>query len=880
MRKIIFICLSLLINVLGVMAQHNDAMFVYRNDGAINAFLKADVDSMRCSHIGLDSIERKDYVVQEIWTVDSVYRIPLEVIDSVSFVTPPTIYKEGVVDLKDRLLDYVIGVDGQTLKLKVDVPTALIPAVGDKLVLVEGCESLPHGFSGVVSSVQNTDGAINVFCEQVYLEDLFDSFCSVMTASGVVGDDGFKRLFVSQSGYKQHAVYNPDDVQFRIGTLKVDCPTEFSSNVLFDKDLAVSGATGASVTISPIFRIHTFLMVGEKQGVYFSGSIMGNIEVASEFSAYGGINYSHDFEKKNGEVSFPVPSTANLVSFYIQPGMFVHADATIAATSKEQRNYTFGMACDYSSIGENILNPLVVTPRLRSSSIDIIGGIDGSFAAGGFIETGFKIVSRDIAKVCARGELGWKFSGDFVLRNSDVDTADQSTKLYERLKSSSIETGPFANVSLVTSVLGGAWEKSTTLASAELMKKWDIVPTFSKIDLTHEVGSLASLTASSDLSGNCLFPVTVGYKLCDSSMNGVADVDSEDKFKNGTNSLKHTFSDLDLEARYSIYPKVKLFGVDILASPKADASFAMPTITGFLLTDSAYLKDGFGYEGENYNYKFDVSLAAQINSLVGVEDWGYVYRDFKGKAKRVSLMQFGTSCTDASFVYYSNSAKNTINIRCYVKYKGISEYYYTNSTDYPVAYVWTFKGCPDSNHPHAIDLGLPSGTKWSCCNVGASVPEDFGGFYAWGEVNEKSLYKKSTYTLCLKDGNYVDIGTNIANTEHDVAHMKMGENWCMPSLEQIEELRHYCSSNSILVNGVKGILVKAQNSQELFLPAAGYASWNGNTTIGIYSYYWSSSLHPASTIAWFLEMNWTGAGSIDYGGFDRYIGMPVRAVCP
>ena len=58
---------------------------------------------MRCSHIGLDSVEYKDYVVQEVWTVDSVYRIPLEVIDSVSFVTPPTIYKEGVVNLKVQM---------------------------------------------------------------------------------------------------------------------------------------------------------------------------------------------------------------------------------------------------------------------------------------------------------------------------------------------------------------------------------------------------------------------------------------------------------------------------------------------------------------------------------------------------------------------------------------------------------------------------------------------------------------------------------------------------------------------------------------------------------------------------------------------------------
>lgn len=56
--------------------------------------------------------------------------------------------------------------------------------------------------------------------------------------------------------------------------------------------------------------------------------------------------------------------------------------------------------------------------------------------------------------------------------------------------------------------------------------------------------------------------------------------------------------------------------------------------------------------------------------------------------------------------------------------------------DAPVAYT----SCPDSHHPHLIDLGLPSGTKWACCNVGAQKPEDYGGYYAWGETAEKNSY--------------------------------------------------------------------------------------------------------------------------------------------
>ena len=50
----------------------------------------------------------------------------------------------------------------------------------------------------------------------------------------------------------------------------------------------------------------------------------------------------------------------------------------------------------------------------------------------------------------------------------------------------------------------------------------------------------------------------------------------------------------------------------------------------------------------------------------------------------------------------------------------------------------SYLSCPDNHHPHLINLGLPSGTLWACCNVGATTPEGSGGYYAWGETEEKS----------------------------------------------------------------------------------------------------------------------------------------------
>lgn len=165
-----FTLLSLLITMLVEAVAQNDAMFVYCNDGAINGFLKSDIDSIRYSNFDVDSVLHKEYVVQEVWTVDSVYRIPLAAIDSVSFVTPPTVYKEGVIKMGEELVQYVISADSLTLQLKPDTPTSLIPQTDDLLVLLEGCEVLPNGFAGKVKSINTQNNYIEVVCEQTYIE--------------------------------------------------------------------------------------------------------------------------------------------------------------------------------------------------------------------------------------------------------------------------------------------------------------------------------------------------------------------------------------------------------------------------------------------------------------------------------------------------------------------------------------------------------------------------------------------------------------------------------------------------------------------------------------------------------------------------------------
>lgn len=187
--------------------------------------------------------------------------------------------------------------------------------------------------------------------------------------------------------------------------------------------------------------------------------------------------------------------------------------------------------------------------------------------------------------------------------------------------------------------------------------------------------------------------------------------------------------------------------------------------------------------------------------------------------------------------------------------------------------------CPDDHHPHAIDLGLPSGTKWACCNVGASTPEEYGGYYAWGETEEKSVYTENTYAYYNSSTRkYVDIGSDISGTLYDVAHVKMGSLWRMPSTKQQQELKNYCSRLWTTQNEVFGILVTGENGGTVFFPAAGARWYDGLSYVESDGYCWSSSLNPSNDgYAYFLVFN-SGGWNWGYGG--RSVGHSVRAVCP
>ena len=191
----------------------------------------------------------------------------------------------------------------------------------------------------------------------------------------------------------------------------------------------------------------------------------------------------------------------------------------------------------------------------------------------------------------------------------------------------------------------------------------------------------------------------------------------------------------------------------------------------------------------------------------------------------------------------------------------------------------SFTYCPDDNHPHLIDLGLPSGTLWACCNVDATMPEEFGGFYSFGETEEKSTYTWENYIHCDgTKGTCHNLGAHIAGTQYDVATVKWGHDWLLPSPNQIKELIDNCDYVWDAHNGVKGAwLVSKINGGSIFFPATGEKRNGHHYSQGEEGYFWSDEQSQTMfNNARFLRVD--NARAAVWSGDIRYSGYTVRPV--
>ncbi len=197
---------------------------------------------------------------------------------------------------------------------------------------------------------------------------------------------------------------------------------------------------------------------------------------------------------------------------------------------------------------------------------------------------------------------------------------------------------------------------------------------------------------------------------------------------------------------------------------------------------------------------------------------------------------------------------------------------------------------PYNGHEY-VDLGLS--VKWATCNVGATKPEEYGDYFAWGETQPTDYYDWSTYKWC--NGSYkthtkyctdsyfgtVDNKTTLEMSD-DAAHANWGGSWRMPTDAELTELREQCTWTWTTQNGVYGYKVTSKKSgytnKSIFLPAAGYRDDSDLYDAGSLGLYWSSSLStdsPYDACELYFDSD-----DVDRSSNGRCYGQSVRPVCP
>ena len=192
----------------------------------------------------------------------------------------------------------------------------------------------------------------------------------------------------------------------------------------------------------------------------------------------------------------------------------------------------------------------------------------------------------------------------------------------------------------------------------------------------------------------------------------------------------------------------------------------------------------------------------------------------------------------------------------------------------------TTNGVNTHNGHEYVDLGLPSGTLWATCNVGATSPEQAGLYFAFGETKGFTAEQVTSGVRTFNSESYKASGISADLTlEQDAAHSYMGGKWRVPTKDEWRELIDNCNAvwtKNYNRTGVAGRVFKSKaNGNTVFFPAAGYCYNSSVYGVGSYGDYWSASWI-SSSYAWYLYFNYNGQ-ILSCGG--RCYGHPVRGVC-
>lgn len=803
MKKVIFTLLMVLSAVAGMSQTIGEAFYVYRNDGMINTFFRSEIDSIAYSYYDADSLLYEEIVSQVIYTPDSIYQIPLAVIDSVGFVTPETKYQPNAIRLEGEIRDYILGSDSLIVYFRSDTPNNILPKIGDKLVTTEMSEVFEGGFLGQVEQNELRNDTIAVICSAIGLEDVFE--CFYYSCQSEISPSGSRRI--SFDGTYSPGPFVFSHTSFLDASIQpVDSPLSFSSSRKFETKISPSFSGKGSIIVHPL------------KGVVVCLDIKQRNTITEDLVFTGGISVSKDFTPG----SIPICAIIPFVYIYGEVGAFLEAGlkASIEQHYSQSLNYNIHYEASYLPIAG--LPIATSVPKLSingcesESSFSAQCMLDGELSGGFYGEIGIALVAKRIASTGFRIKAGLKLHSNVMLYNSDGINALNSTSTYDKLNAASVDVSAFYNVGSKTQLLKVGELDINVVGRDSILAQYKIVPDFTNTTLKRDVNnSLHTIEATTTACGETLIPCSLGFRLFESG--------GTESFKGpytyqywGLGGKPETYSDfffsLPLSKSYIVYPTVELFGIEMLAEPSAEVGLGATPITleASDISDTTAKVWGKieGHELLNESVQFGLGFY-EVGTTTHFEQNASTM-DEDGKFS----VEFVVIKPNTIYKYYAYLIVDQ------ETYYGEEKEFTTKGSD-----PGSFLSCPDGNHPHVIDLGLPSGTKWACCNAGASTPGNYGYYCTWTERELKQITDS------------------------------WGSTWSLPSADQFEELIDHATHTWDFQNGESGMKFTGPNGGTIFLPFAGYCwvDYFGTTLFadGSEGCYWSSTPQDSMMIYYF-----------------------------
>lgn len=294
-----------------------------------------------------------------------------------------------------------------------------------------------------------------------------------------------------------------------------------------------------------------------------------------------------------------------------------------------------------------------------------------------------------------------------------------------------------------------------------------------------------------------------------------------------------------------------------------DKDVVITGTTGEIGDSYAIIFGVVNHDAISVNYS-SVEFGVQVSSTSSVSDGNYY--------KALSM-----SGTTFSVRVSSLKAKTKYWYRAYVHISSYPYYYYGKTLTFTTQKKEEKEEETNKIDGHEyVDLGLPSGTLWATMNVGASKPEGYGEYFAWGETRSKSNFTRSSYfdSSFQKYRRYV---REVLETENDAAYSKWGKHWRIPTRQQWEELKSKCDWSWWTINGVKGYKVWDKTGKGyIFLPAAGFYEESTLKRKDEVGCYWTRNIDIYEDLsAYYIGF---GYDHIDISSYYRWEGQSIRAV--